>query len=376
MGEEETMERRGETRAISVAPMMECTDRHFRYFMRLITRRSLLYTEMVTAAALVHAKKKRGFLLDFSPEERPLALQLGGDDVEQMGECARMAEDWGYDEVNLNVGCPSDRVQRGRFGACLMAEPGHVARMVERMRGVTSLPVTVKHRIGIDDRDRYEDMADFVRVVSGAGADRFSVHARKAWLKGLSPKENREIPPLRYEEVYRLQEEFPGLVIEINGGVRSLEEAEGHLGRVRAVMIGRAAYEDPYMFSGVDGRFFGEEGEVRTREEVVEAFVPYVERHIAGGGRLHHASRHIFGLFAGRVGARVWKRHITLRAVEAGAGGEVLREALALVKGQEEAQRAWGERARAEREGLEGAEGLGGGLRAAREGLEGVEEVR
>ncbi len=248
---------RGETRAVSVAPMMDRTDRHFRYFMRQITRRTLLYTEMVTMNAILHGDRES--LLGYSEEEHPIALQLGGDDPGKLAECAKIAEDWGYDEVNLNVGCPSDRVQKGRFGACLMAYPDVVARSVEAMREACGLAVTVKHRIGVDDLDQYEDMKRFVETVARAGCDRFSVHARKAWLQGLSPKENREVPPLRYEDVYRLKDEFRDLKIEINGGIKTLAETKTHLERVDAVMIGRAAYDNPYVFAEVDREIFGDQ---------------------------------------------------------------------------------------------------------------------
>ena len=241
---------------LSVAPMMAWTDRHYRFFMRGLTRRTLLYTEMVTTGALLHGERARH--LDFSPEELPLALQLGGDDPQALADCARMAEAWGYSEVNLKRGLPeSNRVQSGNFGACLMAQPETVASAVQAMKNAVSIPVTVKHRIGVDDLDRYEDMANFVQIVSAAGADRFSVHARKAWLRGLSPKENRSVPPLRYEDVYRLKKEFPHLTIELNGGVRTLEEVKTHLKHIDGVMLGRAAYENPYLFATADQMFYG-----------------------------------------------------------------------------------------------------------------------
>ncbi|MBD2578669.1 tRNA dihydrouridine(20/20a) synthase DusA [Oscillatoria sp. FACHB-1406] len=310
---------------LSVAPMMERTDRHFRYFMRQITRRTLLYTEMITTAAILHGD--RGKLLGFSPVEKPLALQLGGDNPEALQICARIAEDWGYDEVNLNVGCPSDRVQSGSFGACLMACPDRVAKAVEAMRQGTKLPVTVKHRIGIDERDRYEDMAEFVRIVAAAGCQRFSVHARKAWLKGLSPKENRTIPPLRYPDVYRLKQEFPHLEIEINGGITTLEQAKEHLQFVDAVMIGRAAYDNPYLFATCDRDFYGETEPPPTRQQVVEAMLPYIEEWTAKGFKLNAISRHLLELFAGQPGTKAWKRHISQNAHLPGAGAEVLRAA-------------------------------------------------
>lgn len=314
---------------MSVAPMMERTDRHFRYFMRQITHRTLLYTEMITTAAILHGDREK--LLDFSPEEKPLALQLGGDNPQDLYTCARIAEDWGYDEVNLNVGCPSDRVQNGNFGACLMARPDLVAKAVEAMQKATHLPITVKHRIGIDDRDRYEDMADFVRIVSEAGCQRFTVHARKAWLKGLSPKENRTIPPLRYEDVHRLKREFPHLAIEINGGIATLEQAREQLQFVDAVMIGRAAYDNPYLFATCDRDFYGEKTPPPARREVVEAMLPYIEYWIAKGLKLNAISRHLLQLFAGQPGTKAWKRHISENAHLPGAGVETIRHALATV---------------------------------------------
>lgn len=314
---------------LSVAPMMDWTDRHYRFFMRQLTKRTLLYTEMVTTGAILYGDKARH--LDFSPEELPLALQLGGDDRDALAECARIAEDWGYTEVNLNVGCPSERVQSGNFGACLMAQPELVAECVAAMCEATSLPVTVKHRIGVDELDRYEDMANFVRVVSGAGPARFTVHARKAWLKGLSPKENRTIPPLRYKDVHRLKLEFPHLFIEINGGFKTLESIQSQLGKVDAVMIGRAAYETPYLFATVDRGVFGEDVLPPTRREVVEGMLPYVETQLEGGVYLNRITRHMLGLFAHQPGARSWRRFISENAHKKGAGVEVLLGALAEV---------------------------------------------
>ncbi len=311
---------------LSVAPMMDWTDRHYRYFMRQLTKRTLLYTEMVTTGAILYGDKARH--LDFSPEELPLALQLGGDDPVALAECARIAEDWGYSEVNLNVGCPSERVQSGNFGACLMAQPELVAECVAAMRGATSLPVTVKHRIGVDELDRYEDMANFVRVVSEAKPARFTVHARKAWLQGLSPKENRTVPPLRYEEVHRLKREYPHLLIEINGGFKTLGSIQSQLTKVDAVMVGRAAYETPYLFATVDRDVFGEEVEPPTRREVVEGMLPYVEAQLDKGVYLNRITRHMLGLFAHQPGARAWRRFISENAHKKGASVEVLLGAL------------------------------------------------
>jgi tRNA-dihydrouridine synthase A len=314
---------------LSVAPMMDRTDRHFRYFMRQITRRTLLYTEMITTAAIMHGDRE--VLLGFSPEEKPLALQVGGDDPTELAESARIAEDMGYDEINLNVGCPSSRVQNGNFGACLMAQPDRVARGVEAMQKATNLPVTVKHRIGIDDRDRYEDMAHFVRTVSATGCQRFIVHARKAWLSGLNPKENRTVPPLRYEDIYRLKREFPHLIIDINGGIVTLDQVRTHLQQVDAVTIGRAAYDNPYLFATCDRDIYGEPVAPPTRHQVVNAMLPYIDEWMAKGITLHKISRHMLQLFTGQRGSRAWKRHISENAHLPGAGSDVIRAALAKV---------------------------------------------
>jgi len=312
---------------LSVAPMMDRTDRHLRYFLRLLTRRSLLYTEMITTGAIIHGDRPRH--LDFSAEERPVSLQLGGDDPTDLAFCARLAEEWGYDEVNLNVGCPSDRVQNGSFGACLMARPERVAEAVDRMRGATRLPVTVKHRIGIDGLESYEDMLRFVDIVSAAGVDRLTVHARIAILKGLSPLENRTIPPLRYHDVHRLKQERPGLLIEINGGFKTLEAAREQIGAVDAVMIGRAAYEDTWVFHAADRLFFGApEDPLPSRHAAVHALLPYVESERSKGVRLHHISRHLLSLFNGRRGTKMWKRVISEQGMGPEAGPEVLLAAL------------------------------------------------
>ena len=288
--------------------MMERTDRHFRVMMRQLTRRTLLYTEMVTATALAHGDRKKH--LDFDAIEHPIALQVGGDDPALMADAARMAEDWGYDEVDVNVGCPSDRVQKGRFGAVLMKWPADVARVVESMRAATSLPVTVKHRIGVDDLDRYEDMENFIRVVAESGADRFTVHARKAWLKGLSPKQNRNVPPLRYPEVWRLQAERPDLDIVINGGIKTLDEVESHLEHVRGVMIGRGAWSNPWVFADADRRLYGVENPCEHPADAVRGLIPYLERWVAEDPAFkpHRITRHWLNLFAGRPGTRRFKQ--------------------------------------------------------------------
>jgi tRNA-dihydrouridine synthase A len=318
------------THRLSVAPMMDRTDRHFRYFMRQITRRTLLYTEMVTSAAILHGDRHR--LLGFSPAEKPLALQVGGDGPKALALCAQIAADMGYDEINLNVGCPSDRVQSGNFGACLMAQPERVAECVAAMGQAASIPVTVKHRIGIDDCDAYEDMVRFVKVVAEAGCDRFSVHARKAWLQGLSPKENRDVPPLRYGDVYRLKQEFPHLAIEINGGIQTLSQAQDHLRFVDAVMVGRAAYDNPFLFATADRIVYGEETEPTTSKAIANAMLPYVAQWTEQGLKLHKITRHMLQLFAGQPGSRQWKRYLTERSSEIGAGVEVVQAALSQVR--------------------------------------------
>ncbi|EAZ91279.1 tRNA dihydrouridine(20/20a) synthase DusA [Crocosphaera chwakensis] len=319
---------------LSVAPMMDYTDRHFRYFMRQITRHTLLYTEMIVTAAIKHGDRSK--LLDFSPEEKPLSLQLGGDKPHELAECAIIAEDWGYDEVNLNVGCPSDRVQSGHFGACLMANPDLVAQCVEKMQKAVTIPVTVKHRIGIDDQDSYENMAQFVKVVSDAGCQRFTVHARKAWLKGLSPKENRNIPPLRYEAVYRLKQEFPHLFIEINGGITNLEQVRNHLELVDAVMIGRAAYDNPYLFATVDRDIYQDKIIQLTRHEIIEKMLPYIDDWVSRGHKLHKISRHLLAIFSGIPGTKAWKRHISENAHLPDADSKVIVEALKKVSREAE----------------------------------------
>lgn len=309
---------RGQLWPLSVAPMMDRTDRHYRNFMRLITRHTLLYTEMVTAPAILRGDRER--LLGFDLAERPLALQLGGDNPHELAECARIAVDLGYDEINLNVGCPSDRVQHGRFGACLMAEPPRVADAVAAMRHATPVPITVKHRIGIDDLDSYEHMRHFVEVVADAGCDRFSVHARKAWLSGLSPKQNREIPPLRYDDVYLLKREHPHLRIEINGGITTLNNAAKHLDHVDGVMIGRAAYDDPFLFALADARFFGAEQSPPSRRQVLDELTPYLERWHRAGQPLNRITRHLMHLFNGQPGARFWRRTLSQQASSAEPG--------------------------------------------------------
>ncbi len=316
---------------LSVAPMMEWTDRHCRYLHRLMSRRALLYTEMVTAPALVRGGARH--LLAFSPEEHPVALQLGGSDPAELARAARMGAEEGYDEINLNVGCPSDRVQSGTFGAVLMKRPRLVAECAAAMIAACPVEVTVKCRIGVDDQEPAEILPRFLQEVSAAGVRRFAIHARKAWLQGLSPKENREIPPLDYPLVHAMKREFPHLHLTINGGVDTLAEAREHLAAgMDGVMIGRAAYHRPAeILLKADGEIFGEPGG-RRPEEVVHEMLPYIERHLAAGGRLHDITRHMLGLFAGRPGARAWRRILSEGAHHPGAGPELVLEALRAVK--------------------------------------------
>jgi tRNA-dihydrouridine synthase A len=321
--------RPGLSRRLSVAPMMDRTDRHCRYFLRLLSRRALLYTEMITTGAILNGDRER--LLGFDPAEHPVALQLGGAEPEALAECARIGAAFGYDEINLNLGCPSDRVQNARFGACLMAEPELVAKSVRRMIGAVRVPVTVKTRIGIDRRESYDELVSFVRRVADAGCRSFAIHARKAWLDGLSPKQNREIPPLRYDVVHRLKADNPGLEIALNGGIETLDQAEAQLAHVDGVMIGRAAYHDPYLLAAADRRFFGADGPDPSRAEVIDGLLPYAEAALARGTPLHGITRHILGLYQGIPGAKAWRRSLSVEAHRPGAGVEVIREAAAWV---------------------------------------------
>lgn len=323
----------GHSRRFSIAPMMDCTDRHERYFLRLISRRVLLYTEMIATGAIIHGDRTR--LLGFDPIEHPIALQLGGSDPAELALCAKVGEDWGYDEINLNVGCPSDRVQSGLFGACLMKEPERVRDGIGAMRDAVNIPVTVKTRIGVDDHDSYEELVHFVQTVAESGCHIFAFHARKAWLQGLSPKENREIPPLSYDIVYRIKRDFPDLEVVINGGITSLDKAAVHLAHVDGVMVGREAYSNPYFLSDADHRFFGEARPTPSRHEILQAYLPYVSDQIERGTRLHHIARHLIGLFAGVPGAKTWRRYISENAYKKDAGIEVLEAAGELVSSPE-----------------------------------------
>lgn len=317
-------------RRFSVAPMMEWTDRHDRFFLRLISTHALLYTEMVTAPAIIHGK--RDYLLGFDEAEHPVAVQIGGSDPRELTEAARIAEGYGYDEINLNVGCPSDRVQSGRFGACLMKEPDLVADCVAAMATEVAVPVTVKCRIGVDDQDPREALPTLIEKLRDAGCRTIIVHARKAWLEGLSPKENRTVPPLDYGLVYEMKRTYPDLEICINGGIATLDETEAHLKHVDGVMMGRMAYERPYVLADIDQRLFGVTTPSRTRHEVIEAFMPYMARRLEEGVTLHAMTRHILGLFQGLPGARAWRRHISENAYKKGAGLDVVAEAVKKVR--------------------------------------------
>jgi len=310
--------------------MMDWSDHHCRYFWRLLSKQALLYTEMVTTGALIHGDRER--FLHFNAEEHPVALQLGGSDPGELARCAKWAQEWGYDEVNLNCGCPSDRVQSGMFGACLMGRPQLVANCVEAMREACDIPVTVKHRIGIDHMESYDELLEFIEPVAMAGCRVFIVHARKAWLQGLSPKENREIPPLNYPWVYRLKADFPQLDIILNGGIQSLSECQQHLQHVDGVMIGREAYQNPWLLAEVDPLLFGMDKPANSRDDVIAALLPYVEQQLARGAHLNHITRHILGLYQGVPGARKFRRHLSENAYQKTAGLEVLNAAYSLVR--------------------------------------------
>lgn len=311
-------------RLISVAPMMDWTDRHDRYFLRLIAPNVLLYTEMVTANALIHGDYQR--FLKFHPMEHPVALQLGGSESAKLAQCAKMGEDFGYDEINLNVGCPSDRVKSGQFGACLMLKPELVAECIAAMSDAVNIPVTVKCRIGVDEKDSYEQLVHFVELISQS-CDVFIIHARKAWLNGLSPKENREIPPLRYDVVKQLKQDFPHLTIILNGGIKTLADIDEQLKHVDGVMIGREAYTNPYFLAEIEQRYFPT-SQIKTRFEVMEQFIIYIEEQLENGAKLSNMTRHILGLFQKQIGARQWRRHLSENAHRVEAGVDVVRAAL------------------------------------------------
>ncbi|MDF2940350.1 MAG: tRNA-dihydrouridine synthase [Gammaproteobacteria bacterium] len=291
---------------ISIAPMMDYTDRHCRYFLRLFSKHLLLYTEMITAPAILHGNRDK--LLGYDQSEHPLVLQLGGSNPAELAECAKIAEEWGYDEINLNVGCPSDRVQSGMFGLCLMAKPELVADCIKAMKDQVSIPVTVKTRIGYDHNDSYQELVHFIQTLEASNVDQVIIHARKGWLKGLSPKENREIPPLQYETVYQIKKDFPHLNIGINGGIQNVAEATQHLDHVDHVMIGRSAYHNPFILACIDQELHQSNQPIKTRQEIIEKLIPYIEAELAKGTSFKSISRHILGLFHGEPNARVWRR--------------------------------------------------------------------
>lgn len=311
-------------RRVSIAPMMDCTDRHDRYFLRLISSAVLLYTEMITTGAILYGERDR--FLKYNQSEHPLALQLGGSDPGDLARCAEIASEYGYDEVNLNVGCPSDRVQNGKFGVCLMKEPEVVAKCVRSMREAVDLPVTVKTRIGVDNCDSWDEFVHFIETVANGGCDTFIIHARKAWLNGLSPKENREIPPLCYEIVYRLKQKYPEFSISINGGIMTVAETATHLQHVDGVMIGRAAYQNPWFLSEIENEILNGTAP-ETREAVLDRYIEYVDRQIADGVPFYSMARHVLGLYKGMRGARLWRRYISEKGPIVGANSGVLRYA-------------------------------------------------
>ncbi len=313
-----------------VAPMLDWTDQHCRYFHRLLSKNALLYTEMVTTGALIHGNTQR--FLKFNQEEHPVSLQLGGSNPRDLAICTRMAEEAGYDEVNLNVGCPSDRVQNGSFGACLMAEPQLVGDCVAAMQASVKIPVTVKSRIGIDDRDSYEELTRFIDVVAQAGCNIFIVHARKAWLKGLSPKENREVPPLRYDVVFQLKKDFPQLEIVINGGITTLDHSMELLKHVDGVMLGREVYQNPYLLAEVDRLLFDDAAEMKSREQVIFELLPYIQKKLASEVRLNSVTRHILGLFHGEYGARLWRRYLSENTCKSNSNIDILLNSLELTQ--------------------------------------------
>lgn len=316
-------------RTISVAPMMDWTDRFCRYFLRLISQHTLLYTEMITTGAILHGDRDR--FLKFDPIEHPVALQLGGSNAKELSQCAKICEDYGYDEINLNIGCPSDRVQNGKFGACLMAEPDLVADCVAAMQKNISIPVTVKTRIGIDDQDNEAFLHRFVEKTSAAGCTSFTIHARKAWLTGLSPKQNRDIPPLNYDRVYQLKKSFPDLEIIINGGITRLDEAQKHLDHIDGVMIGRAAYQTPYILAEVDRIFYNDNHPIPTRHDIIEKMMVFIQEQLNNDIYLNHITRHIINLFHEQPGARGFRRHISENAHKPGANIDVIKKALEYV---------------------------------------------
>ena len=313
-------------RRFCVAPLLDLTTRHQRYFMRLISQHAVLYTEMITTGALIYGDRDR--YLQYNDEEHPVAIQLGGSDPKDMAQCAKMAEDYGYDEININLGCPSERVQKGAFGACLMLEPELIAECIGEMQAATShTPITVKNRIGVDDHDSYDELTHFVNTIAAAGCGTFIIHARKALLKGLSPKQNREIPPLSYPTVYRLKRDFPQIEFILNGGVKTVEESKEHLKLVDGVMLGREAYHNPYAMIEVDQQLYKSKNLILNRQQIIDLFIKYTEEQLSLAIPLNHMTRHILGLFHGQPGAKAWRRHLSENSTKKGAGIEVLQQA-------------------------------------------------
>jgi tRNA-dihydrouridine synthase A len=322
-------------RRFCVAPMLDWTDRHYRYMARLLSQTTLLYTEMVTTGAIIYGQ---GDYLQFNMEEHPVALQLGGRDPHDLAFCAKKGEQYGYDEINLNVGCPSSRVQNGGIGACLMKEPQQVADCVAAMKAAVDIPVTVKTRIGVDNEDSFEALCHFIETVYAQGCDTFIIHARKAWLKGLSPKQNRDIPPLNYPSVYQLKQCYPHITFVINGGITNFSEIHAHLTQVDGVMVGREAYSQPWLLSQVDTELCGMAPQVTEREALIESMLPYIERHLKQGGRVSHCTRHMMGLFQGVPNGKRWRRYLSEHATNQHAGTEIITDALAYMKAVEPQQ--------------------------------------
>jgi tRNA-dihydrouridine synthase A len=312
----------------SIAPMLDWTDKHCRYFHRVLTKQTLLYTEMVTTGAILFGK---GDYLDFNHEEHPVSLQIGGSDPKALAQCAKLAQERGYDEINLNVGCPSDRVQNGMFGACLMGNANLVADCVEQMQAQVDIPVTVKTRIGIDDFDSYAFLCHFIETVMPYTST-FIVHARKAWLSGLSPKENREVPPLNYDRVYKLKQDYPNLTIAINGGIKTIDQIKHHLQHVDGVMVGREAYQNPLLLTLIDSQIFGLDTPTIEPKSAIRALYPYIEQQLTQGAQLNHIMRHTLGLFNGFKGARQWRRYLSENAHKKGVGIEVVEQALTFIR--------------------------------------------